>query len=64
MGLEWQHLCRHAGYGRTHPNPIKRQKGQKFLANLFSKSFERRRLFKKRRHPETFTVLNHCSQIG
>ncbi|RBM06737.1 hypothetical protein NJLHNGOC_08745 [Novacetimonas cocois] len=27
---------------------------KKFLVKLFAKSFERRRLFKKRRHPETF----------
>ncbi|PYD47130.1 hypothetical protein C3920_11395 [Novacetimonas pomaceti] len=32
---------------------------EKFLVKLFSKSFERRRLFEKRRHPKTFkTFIN------
>jgi len=30
---------------------------QKFLVKLFSKSFEERRLFEKRRHPKTFIVF-------
>ncbi|WP_167400089.1 hypothetical protein [Novacetimonas maltaceti] len=30
---------------------------QKFLVKLFSKSFGRRRLFEKRRHPKTFIMF-------
>ncbi|PYD76148.1 hypothetical protein CFR71_04580 [Novacetimonas pomaceti] len=30
---------------------------RKFLVKLFSKSFERRRLFEKRRHPKTFITV-------
>ncbi|AZV37702.1 hypothetical protein CFR75_02655 [Komagataeibacter xylinus] len=30
------------------------------MAKLFSKSFEERRLFEKRRHPKTFIIFYQC----
>jgi len=35
----------------------------KFLVKLFSKSFEERRFFEKKRHPEAFAVFYLLSDV-
>ncbi|WP_133251105.1 hypothetical protein [Novacetimonas pomaceti] len=49
-------------YARTiviagRDRPVRRVVVKKFLVKLFAKSFERRHLFEKRRHPKTFVVF-------
>ncbi|RBM05357.1 hypothetical protein NJLHNGOC_13265 [Novacetimonas cocois] len=47
-----------AGFGRRRPSENNLLKNKKFLVKLFEKSFERHRLFEKRRHPKTFVTFS------